>query len=128
MAPERSAPRTILCPLPDEGYDPTESAVPWRMLTGRGHRVVSATPSGRTPRPDARMLTGQGLYLWKGVLRADANGRAAHAQLEQAAEYQRPMAYQDLEGAPASRWDALLLPGGHDKPMRPYLESTVLHA
>jgi putative intracellular protease/amidase len=122
------ASRTVLCPLPDEGYDPTEAAVPWRMLTARGHRVIFATPSGRAPRPDARMLTGDGLSVWKGVLRADANGRAAHQALEGAREYRDPLAYADLDGAPASRWDALLLPGGHDKPMRTYLESPVLHA
>jgi protease I len=123
-----AAQRTVLCPLPDEGYDPTEAAVPWRMLTGRGHRVVFATPTGRRPLPDMRMLTGDGLSLLRGVLRADANGRAAHSQMERSPEYLTPLTYREIGEASVERWDALLLPGGHDKPMRTYLEAKEVHA
>ena len=39
---------TLLMPLPDSDFDPTESGVPWRTMRDHGHRLVFATPSGRT--------------------------------------------------------------------------------
>jgi putative intracellular protease/amidase len=60
------------------------------------------------------------------VLRADAAGRAAYAQLTDAPEFAAPMRWDaiDLEAV-----DGLLLPGGHRaRGMRPYLESTLLQA
>ena len=43
---------TLLMPLTDSDFDPTESGVPWRTMRDHGHRVVFATPSGRTARAD----------------------------------------------------------------------------
>lgn len=40
----------ILMPLPDDGFDVTEVAVPWHLLTEAGHDVVVATEAGRAPR------------------------------------------------------------------------------
>lgn len=37
----------ILMPLPAQGYDPTETAIPWRLLSERGHEICFATPDGR---------------------------------------------------------------------------------
>ena len=37
---------TVLIPIPDRDFDPTEVAVSWRVLTRNGHRVVFATESG----------------------------------------------------------------------------------
>jgi hypothetical protein len=42
-------------------YDPTEVAVPWRVLSEAGHQVFFATASGARARPDEIMLTGEGL-------------------------------------------------------------------
>lgn len=39
-------PKTVLMPLPEWGFDPTEAAVSWKTLTQLGHRVVFATPNG----------------------------------------------------------------------------------
>ena len=43
-----------------------------------GHEVRFATPDGTPARADPRMLHGDGLGPWRHLLRADANGRAAH--------------------------------------------------
>jgi protease I len=43
---------TLLMPLPESDFDPTESGVPWRTMRDHGHCVVFATPSGRTARAD----------------------------------------------------------------------------
>lgn len=115
--------RRVLIPLPDSGFDPTEASVPWLALREAGHEVVFATPSGAKPAADPRMVSGEGLGPWRAVLRADARGRAAYARLAEASEFATPLAYADPRLSSAESWDALVLPGGHDKSMRPYLES-----
>ena len=71
----------VLIPLPSEGFDPTEVAVPWKILTSRGHEVVFASPDGSIATADPIMVTGRGLGPLKFLLRADANGRAAYQDL-----------------------------------------------
>ncbi len=50
--------KAVLMPLPDAGFDPTESAVVWRALTRAGFRVVFATERGMVPACDPLMLQG----------------------------------------------------------------------
>jgi protease I len=107
-------------PLPLTDFDPTESGVPWRLLTERGHRVVFATPEAMPARADERMLDGRGLGLLAPMLRADKNGRAAYEQMALSPEFQAPIAWDAID---LGAFDALLLPGGHAVGMRPYLES-----
>ena len=116
---------TVLLPLPQRDFDPTETGVPWRVLTARGHRVIFATPDGTPGAADPRMVTGAGLGPLARLLRADANGRRAHDAMIESAEFRRPIAHDAiaLDGI-----DALLLPGGHANGMRPYLESARLQA
>jgi putative intracellular protease/amidase len=40
---------TVQIPLPDQAFDVTEVAVPWRLLVNAGHTVVFATASGTAP-------------------------------------------------------------------------------
>jgi protease I len=113
----------VLIPLPTRGFDPTEASVPWKLLFERGHEVVFATPDGEPASADPIMVTGKGLGLLKSVLRADANGRAAHAEMVASNAFQNPITYDE---ATRGAFDALVLPGGHDKCVKPYLESEVL--
>ena len=126
----------VLIPIPARDFDPTEVAVSWRVLTGRGHRVIFATPDGRPGAADELMLTGEGLDPWGwipglkklpligAVLRADANGRAAYAAMLDDPAFHQPMTW---DGAGLADFDGLLLPGGHRaRGMRSYLESPVL--
>ena len=127
----------ILCPLPRRDYDPTEVAVSWQILRGAGHEVVFATPDGQPAAADPLMLSGEGLDPWGFVpglrklrliglaLRAQAPARAAHAALLQDAAFRAPRSHAELDPAD---YDALLLPGGHAKGMREYLESATLQA
>lgn len=115
----------ILIPLPADGFDPTESGVPWRLLTTRGHTITFATPDARPASADPLMVTGKGLGLLAPLLRANADGRAAYAAMCESAAFAAPIAWDQ---ARAENFDALLLPGGHAKGMRPYLESAVLQA
>ncbi len=114
---------TILMPLPRRDFDPSETGIPWRVLTARGHRIVVATPDGTPGEADPRMVTGAGLGLLAPVLKADKHGLAAYQALEASPEFRAPLAYDAIA---ATGFDAVLLPGGHAKGMRDYLESPVL--
>ena len=115
----------VLIPIPERDFDPTETAVPWKVLTSMGHTVQFATPAGLPGQADERMLTGSGLGIFKPVLIADANGRSAYAEMAASEAFARPLRYAELT---AEAFDALLLPGGHAPGMKQYLESTQLQA
>jgi hypothetical protein len=52
---------TVLIPIPDTDFDPTEVAVSWQVLTRQGHTVVFSAQSGASAQADDIMLTGRGL-------------------------------------------------------------------
>ncbi|OBH98090.1 type 1 glutamine amidotransferase domain-containing protein [Mycobacterium sp. E2733] len=128
---------TVLVPIPDRDFDPTEVAVSWRVLTRNGHRVVFATESGSPGSADDIMVTGRGLDVWSALpvlgavpviglmLRANRDGRSAYREMLASNEFQQPIAWAQagLDGV-----DALLLPGGHRaRGMRSYIDSDILH-
>ena len=125
----------VLLPLPQADFDPSEVAVSWRILRDAGHAVTFATPQGRVATADPVMLSGIGLDFWSRVpalrrlrllglpLRANRTARAAHGELVHNAAFCHPLAYATVD---PDRFDALLLPGGHARGMREYLESAVL--
>ncbi len=128
---------TVLIPIPDRDFDPTEVAVSWRVLTRSGHRVVCATERGTPGAADDIMVTGRGLEIWSALpvlgairiiglmLRANEDGRSAYRDMLQSAEFQHPISWAQagLDGI-----DALLLPGGHRaRGMRSYIDSALLH-
>lgn len=116
---------TILIPIPSSDFDPTEAAVPWKMLRASGHRIVFATPDGKPGAADARILTGQGFGPLGRMLMADANGRQAYAEMAKSPEFLQPIRWAE---ARISDFQGLLLPGGHAPGMKPYLESTDLQS
>ena len=128
----------VLIPLPALDFDPTEAAVSWKVLRGAGHTVVFATPDGARSFADDLIISGEGLDPWGfvpgvrklkllgAVLRANADGRAAYAELEHDPEFLRPLRHDAIR---ADDFDGLVLPGGHRaRGMRPYLESAELQA
>ena len=115
----------ILMPLPKRDFDPTETGVPWRMLRDRGHRIVFATPDGGPAEADPMMVTGKGLGIFAPLLKADQHGRRGYDDMTLCDGFRQPIIYDDIR---VGDYDALLLPGGHAKGMRPYLESERLQA
>ena len=115
----------VLMPIPDEGFDPTETGVAWRILCQRGHRVVFATPTSKAGRADPRMITGDGLGVFAPVLKADKNGRSAYEEMSKSAEFREPLPYTEVR---VESVDGLILPGGHAKGVKPYLESKLLQS
>jgi putative intracellular protease/amidase len=129
---------TVLIPLPEVDFDPSEAAVSWRVLTQLGHAVVFATPDGNAARGDELMLTGRGLDAWGFVpglrrlvavgrpLRADAVARQSYVEMERSPEFRQPIGWRDID---LDEVDGLLLPGGHRaRGMRLYLESRELQS
>lgn len=114
----------VLLPIPCEDFDPTEAAVPWKVLSAAGIEVVVATPDGAPAAADPIVLNGDKLGILKAVLRTDANGREAYATFH-AEVCGAPAAYKEMK---AEDFDALILPGGHAPKMRSYLESTTLRS
>lgn len=131
----------ILIPLPHADFDPTEVALSWQILHKAGYQIDFATADGQRGHADPVMLSGQGLDPWGCLpglrrlraigllLRADRYGRRAYAALERDQRFLRPRRFDELDADQyASQYDALLLPGGHAKGMRPYLEDPTLQA
>ena len=58
---------SVLIPIPDRDFDPTEVAVSWQVLTRDGHKVVFATESGAPATGDDVMVTGRGLDFWSAI-------------------------------------------------------------
>jgi putative intracellular protease/amidase len=129
---------TVLMPIPDMDFDPTEVAVSWQVLSSHGHSIVFSTESGRPAVADEIMVSGRGLDIWSKLpglsrvvvvgrfLRADRDARTAYANMLDTTEYQHPVAWTD---ARLDDVDAVLLPGGHRaRGMRSYIESEVLQA
>ncbi len=98
----------------------TEVAVPWRLLTRDGHRVLFCTERGGSP-PEADPLLLKGVIF--GQLGAEEEACAFYREMTQAEEFRRPPSWDAVEFA---EHDALLLPGGHAPGMRQYLGSARL--
>lgn len=106
-------------PLATRDFDPTETAVPWDVFATAGVEVVFATEDGAPGACDPLMITGS-LF---GKLGATPENVARYRAMEATAAFRSPIRYDAIE--PGS-FDLLLLPGGHAKGMRQYLESRVL--
>ncbi|KII95741.1 hypothetical protein PLICRDRAFT_99075 [Plicaturopsis crispa FD-325 SS-3] len=113
----------VLIVLSDNGGDPTEIAVPWSILVSKGIQVEFATETGVEAHCDPRMIKGP----LAAILGATGSARALYHRLTATPEWKKPHSWTD----PAFSFDAydgVLLPGGHDKPMRQYLESASLRS
>jgi len=113
----------VLIPIPSYGFDPTEVAIPWKLLSQKDHDVIFATPDGQKASPDNCMLTGDGLGIWKSTLRARQDAVVACREMDGDAAFCNPLKYADLG---KGNFDAIYLPGGHDKRVKDYLESPLL--
>ena len=115
--------KKILIPLPSFGADPTEVAIPWKILTQNNCEITFITPYGEKAALDPLMLSGERLGIWKSLLKARKDAVEAAQAMCRSAQFCSPASYNAVR---AQDFDALLLPGGHDKGVKEYLESEIL--
>jgi len=115
--------KRILIPLPSYGFDPTEAAVPWKILSDNNFEIVFLSPQGHKAAADTIILTGKRLGIWKTILAARQDAVDAYYEMEKSESFRNPLKYTDVQ---ERNFDAIFLPGGHDKPVKEYLESEVL--
>ncbi|KAG8868705.1 hypothetical protein FRB97_002048, partial [Tulasnella sp. 331] len=111
----------VLVFLADLGNDPTEIAVPWSILVANNITVDFATETGLESHCDPRMING----AVGAVMGASASAKALYNDLTTKPSWKHPLSWS----SPAfslGGYAGVLLPGGHDKPMRQYLESKSL--
>lgn len=113
----------ILIPIPHYGFDPTEVSIPWKMLIDHHYQIVFATPQGKKASADELMVTGKKLGIFKSTLMARKDAVAAYHQLEIDNAFNHPIKYEDIN---CDDYNGIILPGGHDKAIKEYLESTIL--
>jgi putative intracellular protease/amidase len=126
---------TVIIPLPCNDFDPTETAVPWKILNESGYKVVFATVDGKRAHTDPLMLTGEGLDPWGWIpvlkkvrliglcLRAQRGARDAYKAMESDNNFNNPKKFADLN---VNDYAGLFLPGGHAQQMRPFMENKQL--
>lgn len=115
--------KKILVPLPSYGFDPTEVAIPWKLLSQKGIEFTFISPQGNKAISDRLMLKGERLGIWKSLLRARKDAVEAYYEMEKTEAFCQPKKYEEVA---EKDFDALLLPGGHDKGVKEYLESKIL--
>jgi len=112
---------TVIVPVPDDDFDPTETAVPWKLMKLCGFEVVFATEEGKVGKADHLLTRDEGVVF--GALGAADQAKQFYFEMEKSAEYQNPIRWADI--VPAN-YHGLLLGGGHAPKMKQYLESQVL--
>jgi len=113
----------VLIPLPSYGCDPSEVAIPWKYLTENNIEVVFCTPAGGKAITDTIMLTGKGLSILKPVLQARKDAVDAFYEMDKCEAFNNPLPYAEVK---ESHFNAIYLPGGHDKGVKEYLEASIL--
>lgn len=110
----------ILILLPQQDFDPTETAVPWKAWTEARHDVAFATETGAPAVCDRITLTGDGLPFLAKSLRARPDNVALYGAMTQSPAFQSPSRWCDVK---AADYAAIHFPGGHAAGMRRYCDS-----
>lgn len=111
--------KKILIPLPDNDFDLTEVAVPWKLFSQNNYTVTFATENGNRAYCDPKLITG----VIFGQLGAEKKAVEYYREMEKEENFLSPIKYSEII---AQEFDLLVLPGGHAQGMKQYLESKTL--
>jgi putative intracellular protease/amidase len=111
--------KKILIPLPDNDFDLTEVAVPWKLFSKKNCTITFATENGNRAYCDPKLITG----VIFGQLGAEKEAIGFYRELEQQKEFLHPIKFADII---PENFDVLVLPGGHAQGMKQYLENKIL--
>ncbi len=112
---------SLLMPLPDHDFDPTEAAIPWKVLSSRGWRVAFSTEHGNIAEGDLHRLRGP----LPGLISASVKAQAAYEEMTHHPAYLQPVPYAEID---PGKYLGIVLPGGDALRMHYYLEDKVLQA
>ena len=115
--------KKIIIPIPSYGFDPTEVAITWKLLSQENFKIVFITPQGNKAAADDLMLKGRNLGIWKPILKTRQDAIDAYNEMVKNEDFCNPMKYIDVR---EKDFDAIFLPGGHEKSIKEYLESKIL--
>lgn len=118
-----AAPPKAIVFLANNGQDPTEAAIPWEILTSAGCIVTFATEHGEVASADPVLLQ-SGVFA--SLLGPSKQATDSYKAMVASPEYQQPRAWSDKD-FDILEYEIAILPGGHDKPIRQYLECQSLH-
>lgn len=118
-----SAKRVVIA-IASRDFDPTEVAVPWKVLSEAGHSVVFATSDAKPGACDPLMLTG----VLFGQIGATRENVVVYQEMLESDAFQNPIRYSAIHASGEDATDLLVLPGGHAQGMRQYLEDADLQA
>lgn len=116
--------KKVLFLISSVDFDPSETAIPWKILKREGHQVFFATLGGETPSADPIMVTGKGLFIFKYLLKANACAEKTYYEMTKDPNFLSPLKIEELK---SEDYDSIVLPGGHAKKMRPFLDSPIVH-
>lgn len=108
--------------MSDRGQDPTEVVAPWKVLSEAHVDIDFVTETGTIPAADPRLLEGW-TQKWLGATRENV---ILYRKMAITESFATPRAWSHADFN-VTEYDGILLPGGHDKAMRQYLESESLH-
>jgi putative intracellular protease/amidase len=111
--------KKVLIPIPDNDFDLTEVAVPWKTFRDNDIEVTFSTEKGKVGKTDPLLISG----VIFGQLGAKPEAINFYRELERDSAFLNPITYNEIV---PEDYDVLLLPGGHAKGMRQYLESKEL--
>ena len=111
--------KKVIIAIPNNDFDLTEVSIPWKYFVKNGFNITFSTEKGGVAKADPLLITG----VIFGKLGAKPEAIKSYLKLKQNEAFKNPIPYNNIK---PEQYDALLLPGGHAKGMRQYLESTVL--
>ena len=114
-----------------QDFDPTEIAVPWKLLSEWGQttpvhpdgiiKVSFTTIDGKPAQCDSLVLKGP-IF---GFFGASKEAKKAYEEMVKSEEFMHPLKWEDTD---FGMYDGVWLGGGHAKGVREYLDSTVLQS
>jgi protease I len=109
--------------ISNHDFDPSEVCITWKILKTNNINVKFASIDGKRGYADETILTGKGLGIFKNILMAGNDAKEAYNELIKDPDFTKPIRYSDID---VNDYNALILPGGHAKGVKPYLESEIL--
>ncbi|KAL0484253.1 hypothetical protein AKO1_004811 [Acrasis kona] len=131
MSDKTSKPlRTVLFPIPDKDFDPTETAFAWSILKKYGYECHFATEDGNVGVTDLAILNNEGLsfaaktmFSMLGLTAKEDFVQKAYEDLTKDEHFLHPLSWKTVD---VKNYDGLYCSGGHAWGVKQYLGSEEL--